>query len=270
MATNNNNLGELLPIKESNGQRAVNARDLYLFLGYDKSQWARWYTKNIINNEFAEEGIDYQTFDIMSNGNATKEFALSIDFAKELSMLARNDNGKKARRYFIACEQKLKATSPAFQIPQTFGDALLLAAQQQKQIEVQQKQLEEKEKQITRLEEMTAYTRMVLNSPSTVLVTQIAQDYGMSAIKFNATLRDLNIQRKVGRQWILYAKFLDKGYVQSQTQDITHADGTPDVVLTTKWTQKGRLFLYNELKKTGILPLIEQNRMFQEGGQYAN
>ena len=102
------NLGALLPINENNGKRAVNARDLYLFLGYDKSQWARWYTTNIINNDFAEEGVDYQTFDTMSNGNATKDFALSIDFAKELSMLARNEKGKQARRYFIACEEKLK------------------------------------------------------------------------------------------------------------------------------------------------------------------
>lgn len=105
METKNQNLGELLPINENNGKRAVNARDLYLFLGYDKSQWARWYTTNIINNDFAEEGIDYQTFDIVSNGNATKEFALSIDFAKELSMLARNERGKQARKYFIACEE---------------------------------------------------------------------------------------------------------------------------------------------------------------------
>lgn len=108
METKNQNLGELLPINENNGKRAVNARDLYLFLGYDKSQWARWYTTNIVNNDFAEEGIDYQTFDIVSNGNATKEFALSIDFAKELSMLARNERGKQARKYFIACEQSLK------------------------------------------------------------------------------------------------------------------------------------------------------------------
>lgn len=113
MATNNKKLGELLPINENNGQRAVNARDLYLFLGYDKSQWARWYTKNIINNDYAEEGVDYQTFDIVSNGNATKEFALSIDFAKELSMLARNERGKQARRYFISCEKAAREFAKA-------------------------------------------------------------------------------------------------------------------------------------------------------------
>ena len=143
-----------------------------------------------------------------------------------------------------------KAT-PMYQVPQSFADALMLAAQQQKQIEEQQKQ-------IAVLEEQTAYTRTILNSPSTVLVTQIAQDYGMGAKLFNAKLRDLKIQRKVGKQWILYAKYLKKGYVQSSTHEFTHKDGSKDVSLTTKWTQKGRMFLYNILKENGFLPLIEQ------------
>lgn len=150
-----------------------------------------------------------------------------------------------------------KAT-PAYQVPQSFADALMLAAQQQKQIEEQSKQIEAKDKQIAVLEEQTEYTRSILNSPSTVLVTQIAQDYGFGAKMFNAILRNLKIQRKVGSQWILYAKYLKKGYVQSHTHKFTHKDGREDVALTTKWTQKGRLFLYTLLKKNGYLPLIEQ------------
>lgn len=150
-----------------------------------------------------------------------------------------------------------KAT-PAYQVPQSFAEALMLAAQQQKQIEEQTKQLEAKDKQIAVLEEQTEYTRSILNSPSTVLVTQIAQDYGFGAKMFNAILRTLKVQRKVGTQWILYAKYLKKGYVQSHTHEFTHKDGRKDVALTTKWTQKGRLFLYTLLKKNGYLPLIEQ------------
>lgn len=156
------------------------------------------------------------------------------------------------------------------QLPTDYLSALkaLVASEEEKQsLLLANKQQKET---IEKLEEMTAYTRLVLKSSSTILVTQIAQDYGMSAVKFNATLRDMNIQRKVGGQWILRSKFLDKGYVQSETKDITHKDGTPDVVLTTKWTQKGRLFLYRELKKTGILPVIEQNILFQEGGRHEN
>ena len=157
-----------------------------------------------------------------------------------------------------------KAT-PMYQVPQSFADALMLAAQQQKQIEEQAKTISEnvkaieaKDKQIAVLEEQTEYTRTILNSPSTVLVTQIAQDYGFGAKMFNAILRNLKVQRKVGSQWILYAKYLKKGYVQSHTHEFTHKDGRKDVALTTKWTQKGRLFLYTLLKKNGYLPLIEQ------------
>lgn len=157
-----------------------------------------------------------------------------------------------------------KAT-PMYQVPQSFADALMLAAQQQKQIEEQAKTISEnvkaieaKDKQIAVLEEQTEYTRTILNSPSTVLVTQIAQDYGFGAKMFNAILRNLKVQRKVGSQWILYSKYLKKGYVQSHTHEFTHKDGRKDVALTTKWTQKGRLFLYTLLKKNGYLPLIEQ------------
>ena len=85
---------------------------MYEGLGYDLSQWARWYKKNIETNQFAVENEDWIGFDIMSssnNGIPTKDFILSIDFAKKLSMLARTEKGEQARKYFIECERKLTA-----------------------------------------------------------------------------------------------------------------------------------------------------------------
>ena len=105
----------------------------------------------------------------------------------------------------------------------------------------------------------TDYARTILSSTQTVTITQIAQDYGFTAIRFNELLCDLRIQHKVGGQWILYTPYLNKGYVQSFSSYFVKADGEVQVKLHTRWTQGGRLFLYEELKKAGLLPLIELN-----------
>ena len=103
-----------------------------------------------------------------------------------------------------------------------------------------------------------SYYEQILQSDATMTITQIAQDYGMSAIKLNLLLSDMRIQHKVRGQWILYGQFLHGGYVHSRAIDIIRSDGRHDVKYNTEWTTKGRIFLYETLKAKGILPLIEQ------------
>ena len=104
---------------------------------------------------------------------------------------------------------------------------------------------------------LTDYARHILSSTQTVTITQIAQDYGFTAVRFNELLKHLHIQHKVGGQWILYAPHIGKGYVQSFSSYFGQPDGEVQVKLHTRWTQSGRLFLYEELKRAAVLPLIE-------------
>ena len=166
-------------------------------------------------------------------------------------------------------ELETKERTGGFVVPQTFSQALMLAAKQQEQIEEQRAALAQQGEEIVKLsnEVMTmkpkaTYYDLILNNPSTVTITQIAQDYGMSAKKFNQILCDFRIQHKVNKQWILYADNLNKGYVQSKPTNIPLANGTEKVVYNTEWTQKGRIFLYEKLKQAGILPMIENKQLF--------
>lgn len=109
------------------------------------------------------------------------------------------------------------------------------------------------ELELEQAQEQARYLDLIIESKSAVVITQIAADYGMSAIKFNQLLYSLGVQHKVNNQWILYRKYMAKGYTDSKTIEISGR-----VRMQTVWTQKGRLFLYELLKKHDILPLIEQ------------
>lgn len=128
--------------------------------------------------------------------------------------------------------------------------------EQRKQLELEKAMLIQENNE---LKPKADYTDMVLQNKSLMTVTAIAKDYGMSGGSLNKKLHELGIQYKQGGQWFLYAKHQAKGYTSSSTTKIEHTDGRVEIKLHTKWTQKGRLFIYNELKKVGIVPLIEQD-----------
>ena len=107
----------------------------------------------------------------------------------------------------------------------------------------QNRQIEEMSVKMSELEKKSDYLDLILESKETVTVTQIVQDYGMSAQAFNKILMKLGIQHKVNGQWILYAKYLGEGYVHSKTVSITRSNGMKDTVMNTEWKQKRTYFL---------------------------
>ena len=114
-----------------------------------------------------------------------------------------------------------------------------------------------KTQQIGELKPKADYVDKILKSKSLMTITQIAKDYGMSGTKLNSILHNLRVQYKQSNQWLLCSKYHDKGYTHSETYCFTGANGITSTKLTTKWTNKGRLFLYELLKNNGYLPLIE-------------
>ncbi|MFS7200602.1 phage antirepressor [Carnobacterium divergens] len=113
------------------------------------------------------------------------------------------------------------------------------------------------EQQVAEYEPKISYLDSILESTDTVAITQIAADYGLSAMAMNKKLHELKVQHKVSGQWILYTKHQREGYTKSHTVKVPKADGTEKVVMNTKWTQKGRLFIYELLKDNGIYPLMD-------------
>ncbi|MDY3524928.1 phage antirepressor KilAC domain-containing protein [Riemerella anatipestifer] len=231
----------LIKITEQNGKQAVSARELHSFLEI-KDKFADW-IKRMFEYGFIEN-IDYQSLSDFSEkpngGRPLINYALTLDCAKEISMLQRSEKGKQARRYFIECEKKLR--TGAYALPQTFAEALKLAAQQAERIELQQAELKKQAPKV-------AYYEEVLQSESTYNTNQIAKELGMSAITLNKKLQDLKVQYRQGGTWLLYHKYQNKGYTKTKTHTYTDTKGATQTSMQTVWTEKGRLFIHEALSK---------------------
>ena len=120
--------------------------------------------------------------------------------------------------------------------------------------ETQKNIIEGQEKAIHVLEVRQSFVDYIMSTPSCVCITQIAKEYGLSAVKLNKFLHEKKIQYCVNGQWLLYADYQDKGYIKSVHARLENNTSREH----SQWTQKGRLFLYEYLKKYGIIPLMEQ------------
>lgn len=101
------------------------------------------------------------------------------------------------------------------------------------------------------------YYNTILQCKDAIPISVIAKDYGMSAAQMNKRLNELGIQYKQGGVWLLYQKYADQGYTNSSTFYFINEDGDKHSKVHTRWTQKGRLFLYDALKDAGVVPVCE-------------
>ena len=201
--------------KNEQGIETVNARELHAFLEV-KSKFADWFKNRVSEFGFIENSDFVSVSKILESGGRSIEYHISIDMAKELSMLERNDKGKQARLYFIECERIAKAR----QVPQSFAEALQLAANQAKQLEAQAAKVN--------------YFDKVCDTTGLVNATQVGQKFKMSAVTLNKNLDGLNVyNRSVKRGRAFQQWFVDAGNgIMRQTEL-----GYPQPLFTAKGDQ---------------------------------
>lgn len=153
----------------------------------------------------------------------------------------------------------------AYMTPQTlenvisdpdFGIKLLTSLKEERQMRIeaeakayqQEELIEHKNEEIQKLLPDAQYARDTLKSISTLTTTQLAKELGMSAVTLNRKLRDLGIQHKVNEQWVLYAKYEDKGYTKTHTYTEI-INGESRTWHSTVWTEAGRMFIHELIKK---------------------
>ena len=222
----------------------------------------------------AQNSAVLQMFEISTYINEqNKEQPMFLMNRDGFTLLAMGFTGVKAMEFkidyinaFNKMESKIRksiSVLPDFTDPAEAAMAWAKEYREKKVLLIENKQLEEENIQLAlenqELKNDKNYLDLIMRSKALLTVSQIAQDYGMSGKALNKKLSELGIQYSINGQWILYAKYKDCGYVSSRSIDIVRANGMPDVVLHTEWTQAGRKFLYEELKKAGIIPMLERS-----------
>lgn len=247
-------MNELLKIEVNEEQEpCISGRELHEFLE-SKEPYTQWFDR-MKEYGFAES-VDFSVFQNFVNDDTAfggkrklTNHMLKIDMAKEIAMIQRSEKGKQARQYFIEVEKEYNSPE------KIMARALRIADETINNLRIENKV---QQQQIAELKPKATYYDLVLQCADLLSVTEIAKDYGMAAKGFNEKLRQNGIQYKQGGVWFLYAKYQDKGYTQTKTQNYNRPDGTQGSRAHTYWTQKGRLFLYGFLKGIEILPMIER------------
>lgn len=227
-------MNELIKISEKDGKQIVSARELYKVLELADGQFSRWAKTNVIENPYAIENEDWVGFDIDVEGNSTKDYAIVLPFAKKIAMMSKTEVGNRVRDYFLECEQKAKEKT--WNLPQTYAEALQLAADQAKAIEAQQKLIAE---QKPKAEYFDALVDRKLN----INFRDTAKEIGVKEKDFINFLLDRQyLYRDKKGQLKPIASYVDKGLFELKEWTNKNKSGN-QTLITPKGRETFRLLL---------------------------
>lgn len=197
-----------------------------------------------------QQGVAALNFEVSNYKDVTGRTLLCYNLTKKGCLILASGYDAKLREKIIDRWEELERQKQYgnYQVPQSFADALLLAAQQQKQLESLTEQNKLQSQQLKQAAPKVEYFDKALSSTGTFTATQIAKEFGWGAETLNRKLKELGVQYKQNGQWILYAKYDGKEYTRSIPRTFTKSDGTTGSQMQTVWTEKGRLFVHQLLK----------------------
>ena len=234
-----------------------------LFLAKDVAEWidhsnARMMLQNIDEDEKVVNNV-------YTLGGIQESWFLTEDGLYEVLMQSRKPIAKSFKKEVKKILKEIRKTGsynsqPVVKDSYMIDDPVERAKAWIREQETHQIQLKEKEEVIQKMEPKVTYYDLIMSNSNLLTSGQIAEDYGMSARKFNELLNELRIHYKNGRKWYLYKEHKDKGYTNSYTFPVYNKKSEYQFHDTqTGWTQSGRKFIYDTLKKFDIIPLIEKN-----------
>ena len=214
-----------------------------------------------IRNLVAENSATKSFFFKAQHENRGKTYPVFVMNRDGFTLLVMGFTGKEALKFkldFIEAFNKMETAikTGGFKVPTSFREALLLAAQQQGQIEEQQKQL-------VRQAPKVEYYEKVLSSDNLSTMTGIAKNYGWSAVSLNGILHGVGLLYRKGKRWYITAKYQDKDYARVIPTVVHGRSGDDFVVNEVKWTGAGRKFIHEILVGNGLVNR-QESLMLQE------
>ena len=201
-----------------------------------------------------EQGVDESNFGLTSYTDCYDRQQACYQLTKKGCLILASGYNALLREKIINRWEELETQhrNSGFQIPQTLSEALMLAAEQTKQLEQAkaEKQLleakaQEQERIIKEQAPQVEYFQKVLTSESTYTVTQIAKEFGWGPQTLNRKLKELGVQYKQNDQWLLKAKYQNKGYTDTITREHKDHLGRQRTSLQTVWREPGRQFIHS-------------------------
>ncbi|NMH68579.1 Rha family transcriptional regulator [Bacillus sp. RO3] len=205
--------------------------------------------------EFSTANFVGSTYD--SRGKQYVKWDMTEEAFTLIAMSYTTPEAMKFKVKFIQEFKRMRETLNTILSPSYMIEDPIKRAQKWIEEQTEKKMLEQ---QVAESKPKVTYYDEILKSTGVVTITQIAKDYGMSGQKLNDLLHDNGVQYKQSGQWLLYHKYQDRGYTKSETQSYRRSSGETGTKLHTKWTQKGRLFIYNLLSKLDIEPLMDREQ----------